>query len=140
MFKKIIPVLILISIFIIGIAGTVSATAPEVDRANFKVDGMKIGYDIYYGKNKNELYLSFYRGEAYGKDYVLKKSKNNIKSYEVKANNKLKHLKTYKTTQSLNSFYSKNYKTYIQKQVKADFRKEVKKYPQLADKRFDKYL
>jgi len=136
MFNKKITVLILISVFVVGLQMVTPVNAldvaPPFDSGNFKVSGFKVGYDTYYGKNKNELYLNFYMGKPYEKQYLLKKSNNNIKSYEgyYNKNDKFvyKHLKTYKTTNSLKTFYSKTYKPYIIKQEKSNVAKHIKKY------------
>ena len=54
---------------------------------------------------------------------LLKKSKNQVKTHSWVQGNNLEHLKTFKTTKNVDSFYKTYYKKYIINQVKKSITK-----------------
>jgi hypothetical protein len=135
--KKTVPVLLLITVFVVGLQTIEPINAGENEYGDFKVGNKKINYFAAYGDTKNEFHLTFVCEKAnknkkyYEKSYLLKKTKKNqIKAYSVTydKNDKQKNtlLKTYKTTKSVKSFYTSMYKATAIKQVKSEATKFFK--------------
>jgi len=138
--NKIIRSMILLSIMLIGLglSSTVTATGGGFDDGFFKVKGKEIGYDADFGynektgkDNKNEILIAFfcwdknYEKLLFGKDYLIKKSGNEVKSYSLKYDKKgseisRTYLDTYKTSMTCKNFYYKTFKPVIIKKTKLD--------------------
>ena len=128
--KKIITVLILLSVFVVGLqmAEPVEAVAGKpVDKGSFTVNGAKIKYDAQLVGNS--MFIEFNHKYKFMKNYQLTKvNKNQFKAYKYSDKTyEYKHVKTYTSSKSLKNFYFSNYKNTIVKDVKSDAKKVFKK-------------
>jgi hypothetical protein len=124
MLKKTILLIMLISVFVVGLQIEPVNAIPSktIDSGTSKVYGKPIMYMVELDKKEKNLYITF-DGGKFSSSYIIKKVKNENKVYKWNDKGKYQLKKTYNTKKSLKNFYFSTYKKTVFNELKSDVKK-----------------